>query len=80
VLDEPDNRIDLRGDHVWVADPGPDAIENAVTFVGDKLGALLISPKLWGESDNSIQQFSEDVLQVEEGSLYPALQRMLIKG
>ena len=27
-----------------------------------------------------IQQLSEDVLQVEEGSLYPALQRMLIKG
>jgi PadR family transcriptional regulator PadR len=27
-----------------------------------------------------IQQTSEDVLQVEEGSLYPALQRMLIKG
>jgi len=27
-----------------------------------------------------IQQSSEDVLQVEEGSLYPALQRMLIKG
>ena len=27
-----------------------------------------------------IQQISEDVLQVEEGSLYPALQRMLIKG
>ena len=27
-----------------------------------------------------IQQQSEDVLQVEEGSLYPALQRMLIKG
>src|ERR1700757_1883447 len=27
-----------------------------------------------------IQQMSEDVLQVEEGSLYPALQRMLIKG
>ncbi len=26
-----------------------------------------------------IQQLSEDVLQVEEGSLYPALQRMLIK-
>lgn len=29
---------------------------------------------------NSIQQTSDDVLQVEEGSLYPALQRMLIKG
>src|SRR6185295_5727815 len=27
-----------------------------------------------------IQRLSEDVLQVEEGSLYPALQRMLIKG
>jgi transcriptional regulator len=27
-----------------------------------------------------IQQISRDVLQVEEGSLYPALQRMLIKG
>jgi PadR family transcriptional regulator PadR len=29
---------------------------------------------------NSIQQISDEVLQVEEGSLYPALQRMLIKG
>jgi transcriptional regulator len=27
-----------------------------------------------------IQQMSAEVLQVEEGSLYPALQRMLIKG
>jgi transcriptional regulator len=27
-----------------------------------------------------IHQTSEDILQVEEGSLYPALQRMLIKG
>lgn len=32
------------------------------------------------EIANSILQISEDVLQVEEGSLYPALQRMLIKG
>ena|SRR5436190_14356399 len=29
---------------------------------------------------DSIQSTSEEVLQVEEGSLYPALQRMLIKG
>jgi transcriptional regulator len=29
---------------------------------------------------NAIQSASADVLQVEEGSLYPALQRMLIKG
>jgi transcriptional regulator len=27
-----------------------------------------------------IQQISQNVLQVEEGSLYPALQRMLVKG
>ena len=32
------------------------------------------------EIARSIQKLSEDVLQVEEGSLYPALQRMLIKG
>ena len=32
------------------------------------------------EIANSIQRISEDVLRVEEGSLYPALQRMLIKG
>jgi len=32
------------------------------------------------EIANSIQQISDEILQVEEGSLYPALQRMLIKG
>ncbi len=32
------------------------------------------------EIANCIQQISDDVLQVEEGSLYPALQRMLLKG
>src|SRR3989454_12368167 len=32
------------------------------------------------EIADSIQQTSQDVLRVEEGSLYPALQRMLIKG
>ncbi len=32
------------------------------------------------EIADSIQRISEDVLQVEEGSLYPALQRMLVKG
>jgi PadR family transcriptional regulator, regulatory protein PadR len=32
------------------------------------------------EIAKSIQQTSHDVLQVEEGSLYPALQRLLIKG
>ena len=32
------------------------------------------------EIADSIQTSTEDVLQVEEGSLYPALQRMLLKG
>jgi len=32
------------------------------------------------EIANWIQQVSDEVLQVEEGSLYPALQRMLVKG
>ena len=32
------------------------------------------------EIANAIQQRSEDVLRVDEGSLYPALQRMLLKG
>jgi len=32
------------------------------------------------EIARTIHQISDDVLQVEEGSLYPALQRMLVKG
>lgn len=32
------------------------------------------------EIASAIHQLSEDVLRVEEGSLYPALQRMLLKG
>jgi PadR family transcriptional regulator PadR len=32
------------------------------------------------EIASEIQRTSEDVLRVEEGSLYPALQRMLLKG
>lgn len=32
------------------------------------------------EIAESIRATTDDVLQVEEGSLYPALQRMLVKG
>lgn len=32
------------------------------------------------EIANAIQRLSEEVLRVEEGSLYPALQRMLLQG
>lgn len=45
------------------------------------LNTLARAGELHGfEIASSIQQASENVLQVEEGSLYPALQRMLIKG
>lgn len=45
------------------------------------LKTLSVRGKLHGyEIAESIQHHSEDILQVEEGSLYPALQRMLIKG
>jgi transcriptional regulator len=45
------------------------------------LKTLARAPQLHGfQIAESIQQISEDVLQVEEGSLYPALQRMLVKG
>ena len=45
------------------------------------LKTLASSGELHGyEIAESIQRISKEVLQVEEGSLYPALQRMLIKG
>ena len=45
------------------------------------LKTLALRGKLHGyEIADSIQRSSDDVLQVEEGSLYPALQRMLMKG
>lgn len=45
------------------------------------LKTLARSERMHGyEIARSIQRISRDVLQVEEGSLYPALQRMLIKG
>ena len=45
------------------------------------LKTLAVRKKLHGyEIAESIERQSEDILQVEEGSLYPALQRMLIKG
>ena len=45
------------------------------------LKTLARSGELHGyEIASSIQATSQDVLQVEEGSLYPALQRMLIRG
>jgi len=45
------------------------------------LRTLARSGKMHGfEIAEAIEQLSEDTFRVEEGSLYPALQRMLIKG
>ena len=45
------------------------------------LTALARRGELHGfEIAEAIEQASADVLRVEEGSLYPALQRMLVKG
>ena len=45
------------------------------------LKTLAAATELHGfEIADTIQRGSRDVLQVEEGSLYPALQRMLVKG
>jgi len=45
------------------------------------LKALARGGELHGyEIANWIERVSDEVLQVEEGSLYPALQRMLVKG
>lgn len=45
------------------------------------LTALTRHPELHGfEIASWIERTSSDVLRVEEGSLYPALQRMLVKG
>ena len=45
------------------------------------LRTLMREKELHGfEIAQLIERTSEDVLQVEEGSLYPALQRLLIKG
>jgi PadR family transcriptional regulator, regulatory protein PadR len=45
------------------------------------LQTLLGQPRLHGfEIASTIQQRSDDVLRVEEGSLYPALQRLLVQG
>jgi PadR family transcriptional regulator PadR len=45
------------------------------------LKTLSHGPELHGfEIAEAIYEISENVLQVEEGSLYPALQRLLLKG
>ena len=62
------------------ADSGRDEIPPGTLYVLI-LKTLALRGRLHGyEVAEAIESSSEDVLQVEEGSLYPALQRMLIKG
>lgn len=44
------------------------------------LKTLMLGPMHGYGIAGHIQRLSEDVLRVEEGSLYPALQRLLLKG
>lgn len=44
------------------------------------LKALTVSPMHGYGIAHHLRQLSQDVLNVEEGSLYPALQRLLVKG
>ena len=44
------------------------------------LKSLTLGPRHGYGIAQHIQQISDDVLQVDEGSLYPALQRLLING
>src|SRR5262249_2019566 len=66
--------------------PGPNQVSGRDEIPPGTLYMLILktlarSGELHGyEIANSIQTTSQDVLQVEEGSWYPALQRMLIKG
>lgn len=68
-------RRDARGDGLHRDEIPPGTLYLLI------LKTLARSGEMHGyEIANSIQRISQDVLQVEEGSLYPALQRMLIKG
>ncbi|KAA6462954.1 PadR family transcriptional regulator [Acidobacteria bacterium AB60] len=61
-------------------EPGRDEIPPGTLYLL-VLKTLATRGRLHGyEIAESIQSCSEDVLQIEEGSLYPALQRMLLKG
>jgi len=57
----------------------PDSLQGSLDLL--VLKVLSRRPRLHGYAlMAAIQQTSRDVLRVEEGSLYPALQRILIKG
>ena len=60
--------------------PGRDEIPPGTLYMLILKVLARSDPKHGYEIANAIQRVSIDVLRVEEGSLYPALQRMLLKG
>jgi len=59
--------------------PGRDEIPPGTLYMLILKVLARSDPKHGYEIANAIQRVSSDVLRVEEGSLYPALQRMLLK-
>ena len=59
--------------------------ETNIDLLQGTLDVLVLKTLSWGPMHGYavarwLQQVTDDVLQIEEGSLYPALQRILIKG
>ena len=60
-------------------------MQPSIDFLKGTLDLMILKTLSWAPSHGYgiarwIEQCTGDVLQVEEGSLYPALQRMLVKG
>ena len=59
--------------------------KNQVELVYGSLDLLILRTLVWGRAHGhgiakSIERSSEDAMKVEHGSLYPALQRLLLEG
>jgi len=59
--------------------------QNRIELLQGTLDLLVLQTLRWGPQHGygiaqHLQMLSADVLTIEEGSLYPALQRMLVKG
>jgi transcriptional regulator len=79
-LDSLEERAHLPSDHLEerVADDRSELLQGTLELL--VLKALSLEPMHgWGIGQR-IDQFSRDVFRVHQGSLYPALQRMLRKG
>jgi PadR family transcriptional regulator PadR len=65
--------------------PKPERYQNRIELIQGTLDMLILQALRWGPQhgygiSNAIRSGSEDVLQVETGSLYPALHRLEKQG